>query len=77
MKIIELKKEVRTAMLGEIQRFFVEQRDETISEFNAGLLLDFMIDNIGPLLYNQAIQDAHKFMSEKTEDLFDLEKKPR
>ena len=34
-----------------------------------------MISNIGPYIYNQAIGDAYKLISERTEDLYGLEKR--
>jgi len=77
MSIIEINKETKALMIDEIRLFFLKQRSESISDFHANLLLDYMLDVIGPLIYNQAINDAHRFISEKTEDLFGLEKRAR
>ncbi|MGI6344194.1 MAG: DUF2164 domain-containing protein [Bacillota bacterium] len=77
MQTIELSAEVRQSMLGKIKEFFFNEKDEEISEFQAGILLDFFLENIGPLAYNQAIEDAHKYMAERVEDMYGLQKRPR
>ena len=75
MQKIELKKEVRKDATDDLIKLFWDERSEHISEFQAGILLDFMIDHIGPYIYNQAIGDAYKLMSERVEDLYGLEKR--
>ena len=77
MQTIELSAEVRQSMLGKIKEFFFNEKDEEISEFQAGILLDFFLENIGSLAYNQAIEDAHKYMAERVEDMYGLQKRPR
>lgn len=63
--------------LEQIKSFFWDQRSEEISDFGASLFLQFFLDKIGPLVYNMAISDAHRLMSDRTEDLLALEKRPR
>ena len=43
--------------------------DEEIGELKAGLLLDFILSELGPSVYNQAIADARAFFEERTADL--------
>ena len=38
-----------------------------IAVWVAELILNFIINNIGPYIYNQAIGDAYKLISERTE----------
>ncbi|MEW6522381.1 MAG: DUF2164 family protein [Bacillota bacterium] len=57
--------------------FFLREMDEELSEFRCSLLLDFVLDNVGPYIYNQAIADAHQMMASMTEDLYALEKRAR
>ena len=76
MKVkVELKKEIRNNLVEEIKRFFWNERDEEISDLAADILLDFILNSVGPHIYNQAIGDAFAFMNEKVEDLFGLEKR--
>jgi len=77
MKQIELNSQVRAQCIAEIKSFFLTERDEDISDFQAGALLDFILKNLGPKMYNQAINDAHQLMSSKVDELYTLEKRAR
>lgn len=45
-----------------------------IGDLQAGLLVDFIAQNIGVYYYNKAIADSMSFIAEKTEDLYLLMK---
>ncbi|HWR43242.1 DUF2164 domain-containing protein [Sporomusa sp.] len=77
MKDLQLAKEQRSAVIEDIKCYFLNEKDEMITDLSAALLLDFILMNIGPHIYNQAIKDAHFLMSEKVDDLFELEKSLR
>lgn len=77
MKSIELTKEVKEEQIKNIKEFFLSERDEAISDFQAETLLQFILREIGPQIYNQAIADAYALMSDKVEDLYELEKRNR
>lgn len=77
MKKIELAKDIRNMIVEDIKKFYWEEREEHIGDLPAEILLDYILDNIGPHIYNQAIGDAYAFISEKAEDLFGLEKRFR
>ncbi len=66
---IALDDERRASTLEAVRRFCRDELDREVSEFQAGLLLDFFIRELGAPVYNQAIQDARKFVQEKLEDL--------
>jgi len=74
MKKFKLGKEVKAKIVSDIQQYFVDERDEEIGNLSAELLLQFMIERVGPAIYNQAIRDAHFLVSKKIEDLYGLEK---
>lgn len=74
MKKFKLEKEVKERIVSAMQRYFVEERDEEIGNLSAELLLQFMIEQVGPAIYNQAIRDAHLLVTKKIEDLYGLEK---
>lgn len=74
---IDLKKEVREVLTEDIKRYFWNDRNEELSNLGAELLLDFIINHIGPYIYNKGIEDSHTYMSERIEDLLGLEKRPR
>lgn len=56
-------------MIASIKHYFNEHMDDQIGDLKASLLLDFILQEIGPVVYNQAVLDAHAFMSEKLGDL--------
>lgn len=76
-KKIELPREIKDQALSDIKNYFSKEREEELGDLGAGLLLDFILENIGPVIYNQALKDSYSFMSEKLEDLFCLEKRSR
>ena len=73
--VIELTPETKKLLLANLQNYYSAERDEELSEFQAGLLLEFILSDIGVCIYNQAIADAQKLMQQKTEELFTLEKR--
>jgi Uncharacterized conserved protein len=77
MTSIALTKEVKQELTASIRQFFANERDEEISDFQAAVILDFIVDTVGPPIYNQAVADAHALMSDKLDDLYGLEKRPR
>jgi len=77
MKPIELGKEIKQDLLDSIKEYFARERDEELSDFQAAAVLDFILATVGPHIYNQAVADAHALMSDRLEDLYGLEKRPR
>jgi len=73
--VIELTPETKKLLLANLQNYYSAERDEELSEFQAGLLLEFILSDIGIYIYNQAIADAQKLMQQKAEELFTLEKR--
>jgi len=66
---IRLSDERRDRLTEDMRAVFLEEFDSELSEFQAQRLLDFMIKHLGAPVYNQAIQDARKFIHEKLDDL--------
>lgn len=69
MMNVELLKPVRAAAIASMQRYFSENMPEAIGELPAGLLLNYFLEEIGPLIYNRAIADAQARMQERVADL--------
>ena len=66
---VELSEERRAELVLRLQGFFLEQFEEQLSEFRAEHLLDFVLEAVGPQVYNQAVQDARAVMQRKLDDL--------
>lgn len=71
MNKIELNREQTDGVVEEIKQYFAEEREETIGDLQARLMLNFILEKIGPTIYNQAISDMHKYMNEKIEDMYE------
>ena len=66
---IELPKQTRANAIASIKRYFDENMPEPIGDMPAGLLLNFIIEEIGPLFYNRAISDAQERLQQRISDL--------
>ena len=62
---IELSKEIRKEAVDSIQRYFTENMDEPIGNLQAGALLGFFIQEIGPSIYNRAVQDVQERLQQR------------
>lgn len=71
---VKLTKEKRDFMLLEIKKYFLNERDEELGDLAAGLILDFMIEKLSSEFYNQGVYDAYKLMSERVEEILDIQK---
>ncbi|WP_169083405.1 DUF2164 domain-containing protein [Paenibacillus sp. PL91] len=71
MLMMKLPKEQKEQLTGRIQQYFELERSETLGSIAAEQLLEFMIQEIGPHLYNHAINDARKAVLERMQTLED------
>jgi uncharacterized protein (DUF2164 family) len=69
---IELSKEARQQAIASIERYFREHMDERIGNIAAGALLGFMLEEIGPSIYNRAVADVQERLGARVAEL-DLE----
>lgn len=66
---IEISEQARTEAIASIQRYFEENMPEPIGNLPAGLLFDFFVEEIGPLIYNRAVSDSQARMALRVSDL--------
>ena len=66
---IELSQQARVEAIASIQRYFEENLPEPIGDMPARMLLDYLVEEIGPLIYNKAIADAQARMTTRAADL--------
>jgi uncharacterized protein (DUF2164 family) len=67
--ILKMPREQRMQIVSLVQQYFREERDEEIGNLAAELLMDFMIKQLSPWIYNQAINDAQSIVSQKMASL--------
>lgn len=72
-KRIKISKEGKGEMRHIIEEYFREERDEDLGELASILMVDFFIEELGPFIYNQGVEDAHVYIKDKVEDLFALQ----
>ncbi len=69
---IALSKEVHKQAVASIERYFRENMDEPIGNVAAGGLLGFLLEEIGPSIYNQAVADVQERLQLRVSEV-DLE----
>lgn len=66
---ITLSEQDRAQAIASIQRYFNENLPEPLDALPAGLLLNFFLEELGPLVYNRAIGDAQARLHVRLSDL--------
>jgi len=66
---ITLKPDTTKQLLASIKQYFSEHLDQDIGDLKAGMLLDYCLKEIGPVVYNKAITDAQAYFQERAIDL--------
>ncbi|KQL40203.1 hypothetical protein AN960_06920 [Bacillus sp. FJAT-25509] len=71
-KTTKLSPDQQKFAITQLQTYFLQERDEELSELSSMLLLDFISQKLGPMFYNKGVEDSQRFMSERVEDLYAL-----
>lgn len=66
---VTLSQEARKQFIASIKRYVAEEMDEELGDLRAGRLLDYVLKEIAPTVYNQAIADAQAYFQDKALDL--------
>ena len=66
---IELNDANEQRLIESIQRFFSEELGQDIGELKARIVLGFVLKEVAPTIYNQAIDDARTWLEERSADL--------
>lgn len=76
---MKLPKEEKEQIIESVQRYAEEEWKQTIGRLGAEQWVDFMLQELGPHLYNEALKDARAVLLERMQSLEDelyaLEKK--
>jgi len=67
--MIELDREARAQAVSSIERYFEQELDQRIGNITAGALLGFFLEEIGPLVYNQAVAQVQERLQERVQEL--------
>ena len=66
---IELTKEAKQNALESIQKYFELNLEQPIGNLAAGALLQFILEEIGPSIYNKGVADAQERMQARLGEL--------
>jgi uncharacterized protein (DUF2164 family) len=66
---IELDPETKKQLTASLKRYFAEALDLDIGDLKASLLLQFILREIGPSIYNRAIADAQSCMQDMVSEV--------
>lgn len=66
---IELSKSDKSQAIASIERYFQENLGEKVGNVTAGGFLAFMLEEIGPSIYNRAVADVQERLQARVADL--------
>ncbi len=69
MALASFTKAEREAIISKIQLYFSKELDQEIGSFEAGFLLKFFSEEIGPFFYNLALRDAQSILVRRMDDI--------
>jgi uncharacterized protein (DUF2164 family) len=71
---IKITKEQQDEMIAAIKHYFLKNREEEMGDLQAGLVLDFILEELAPEFYNQGVSDSYTYMKDTIEDLLSIRK---
>jgi len=78
MKTISLNKKDKESLIEQLIKYFDQELDRELGQFEAEFLFDFISENFGNYFYNQGLYDAQAMISNRidliTDAIFELEK---
>jgi uncharacterized protein (DUF2164 family) len=66
---IELSKEDRAQAIDSLTRYVLENLDQKIGNLTAAAMLGFILEDIGPSIYNRAVSDVKERLLMRVEDV--------
>ena len=66
---IQIPPETLKKLQSSVKRYAEEELDQVMGDLKAGLMLDFILREIAPTIYNQAIADAQAYFQARVADL--------
>ena len=66
---ITISSDAKKRAIASLKRYALDAFEQEIGDLKADLMLDYVLREIGPTIYNQAIADAKHFFQERTADL--------
>ena len=68
-QVIQLSEEQKKALREAIHAYYLDQRDEDIGIILQEGLLDLFLEELAPIVYNKALDDAKLWFSRRMDDV--------
>ena len=68
---IELSPEKREELQAKLVAYVLEEFDVEIGDLKSSMMLDYMIEHLGPAFYNKALYDMQTHISVRVDDVVD------
>lgn len=69
---IKFTEERKEKMISAIKNYFYDEREEELGDLASNKILNFIIEEIAPEIYNQGVSDSYHFMDERLEDVLGI-----
>jgi uncharacterized protein (DUF2164 family) len=69
MAEITFTRDERDIICRKIQLYMREELEQDVGQFDAGFLLDFFAEEIGPYFYNRGLYDAQAILQSRLENI--------
>lgn len=66
---ISLPEPIRKQAVASLRAYTADELERELSDLQATLLLDHVLADLGPAIYNQAAADARAYLEERAADL--------
>jgi uncharacterized protein (DUF2164 family) len=66
---VKLPDDVAEKAVASLRRYFDVELEEELGDLRGRLLLEFILEEIGPSIYNAAIADAQTYFRDRVSDL--------
>ena len=66
---ITLSEDTTRQMIASLRRYAADRLDFELDELPAALLLDFIVREFGPSIYNQGLSDAQTWITARVADM--------
>ncbi|MFD0616873.1 DUF2164 domain-containing protein [Paenibacillus sp. GCM10027629] len=68
---VKMPREQKEMIIRNVQLFFEEERSETLGNIAAESIVDFMLKELAPHLYNKGVADARNLLMQKMSQIED------
>ena len=69
MALFNFSKPEKDAITKKIQEYFSNELDQQIGTFEAGFLLNFFAEQIGPYFYNKGLLDSQVLLKKRMDEI--------